>query len=247
MMTSVKNEMKLRTLSLALATVFTALMAMPAQAELTGNIAVVSKYVLRGITKDTESDVATLQGGFDWSHKSGVYVGYWGSGLDYVTPGNVNAQTGFENDVYAGYKMKAGPVGLKFGAIHYLYNQVSDSDATEAVIGAGMFGVLLEAKYLVDDVVWGNKGDIYITADYSHALPNDFKLAGTLGYYVYQDSGKFIASSAESSAFRHINVALSHPLGKSGADMTVTYILGGKDRQSIDQKNAIVLSLSSAF
>ncbi len=245
MMTSVKNEMKLRALSLAMASVFTGLLAMPAHADLTGNIGVVSKYVLRGITNNTESDTATLQGGFDYAHSSGVYVGYWGSGLDYA--GSGNAVTGFENDIYAGYKMKAGPVDLKFGAIRYLYNQVPDSDATEAVIGAGLAGVSLEVKYLLEDVVWGNKGDIYFTADYSLALPKDFKLAGTLGYYIYKDSGRFIVSSAESSAFRHVNLALSHPLGKSGADMTVTYVLGGKDRQGVDQKNAIVLGLSSAF
>lgn len=245
MMKSVKNEMKLRALSLAMASVFMGLMALPAHAEITGNIGVVSKYVLRGITNNTESDTATLQGGFDYAHSSGVYVGYWGSGLDYADKGK--AVTGFENDIYGGYKMKAGLVDLNFGLIHYVYNQVTNSDGTEAVIGATMAGVTLTAKYLTDDVAWGNKGDIYWTADYGYALPKDFKLAGSLGFYTYKDSGQFIPSSKESSAFRHLNLAVSHPLGKSGADMTVTYVIGGKDRQSVDQKNAIVLGLSSAF
>ena len=245
MMTSVKNETKLRTLSLALVSVFACLLAMPAHAELTGNIGVVSKYVLRGITNNTESDTATLQGGFDYSHKSGVYVGYWGSGLDYADKGV--AVTGFENDIYGGYKMKAGPVDLDFGLIHYIYNQVTNSDGTEAVVAATLAGVTFKAKYLTDDVAWGNKGDIHWTADYGIGLPKEFKLAGSLGFYTYKDSGEFIASTVESSAFRHLNLALTHPLGKSGADMTVTYIIGGKDRQGVDQKNAIVLGLSSAF
>ena len=242
----VPNELKGHTLLLAIMTVLSGLMmAGAAHADVTGNIAVVSKYVLRGITNDAESDTATLQGGFDYAHSSGIYVGYWGSGLDYADKGI--AKTGFENDIYGGYKMKAGPVDLNFGAIYYVYNQIQNSDGLEAVVGAGIGGVTFTAKYLTEDLAWGNKGDIYWTADYAQGLPKDFKLAGSLGFYTYQDKGEFIPSTVESSGFRHLNFTLSHPVGKSAADMSITYVIAGENRQGVDQKNALVLALSSSF
>ena len=252
MMTSVKNEMKLRTLSLAMAGVFTGLMTMPAHAELTGNLGVVSKYVLRGITNSksagSENNGAAVQGGFDWSHASGVYLGYWGSSLSYGDASKPSPQTsGFENDLYGGYKFKAGPVGLDVGLIQYLYSAIGDQDGIEAVVNAGIGPVTAGLKYLTTDVLWGNKGDIYWTLGYAHDLPSDFKFAGVLGYYTYKDSGKFIAKSVESSAFRHVDLKLSHPLGKTGADMSLTYTIGGKDRQAVSQSNAIVLGLSTGF
>lgn len=260
MMTSVKNEMKLRALTLSLATVFTGLLAMPAQAEVTGNIAVVSKYVLRGITNTNslgaENDGAAVQGGFDWSHSSGVYLGYWGSSLSYANTdtatGTTNTDsnpqtTGFENDIYGGYKFKAGPVSLDVGLIQYVYTSIGHQDSIEAIVNAGIGPVTLGMKYLTSDVKWGNKGDIYTTLGFTQALPSDFKFAGVVGYYIYKESGEFIASSVESSAFRHVDLKISHPLGKSGADMSLTYIVGGKDRNGLDQPNAIVLGLSSGF
>lgn len=249
MMTSVKNEMKLRTLSLAMAGVFTGLVAIPAHAELTGNIGVVSKYVLRGITTPgSENNGAALQGGVDWSHASGVYLGYWGSSLSYGDPKKPSPQTsGFENDLYGGYKFKAGPVGLDVGLIQYLYSAIGDADGIEAVVNAGIGPVTAGLKYLTQDLAWGNKGDIYWTLGYSQNLPSDFKFAGVLGYYTYKDNGKFIAKTVESSAFRHVDLKVSHPLGKTGADMSLTYIIGGKDRQGLSQSNALVLGLSTGF
>lgn len=244
----VKNKLKPHTLSLTMATVFFGMvMVTPAHAELTGNISVVSKYVLRGITNNTQSDTATVQGGFDYAHSSGIYAGYWGSGLDYADKGS--AVTGFENDIYGGHKLKAGPVDLNFGLIYYVYNQVQNSDGLEVVVGVGIGGVAFTAKYLTDDLIWGNEGDIYWTANYAQRLPKDFKLAGSLGFYTYENSGKFesLLGTTENSAFRHLNFALSHPLGKSGADMSLTYVIGGKNRQGVDQRNALVLALSSSF
>jgi len=245
-----KKVTSLRVLSVAVAASVAGLAApLTAQADITGNIGVYSKYVLRGITSDAENDGTTVQGGLDWSHKSGVYVGYWGSNLDYgkTTASTGTTNTGFENDIYAGYKFKAGPVDLNLGAIYYAYTSVADSDTIEAVIAAGMGPVTVGAKYLTEDVAWGNAGDTYLTVDYAQDLPSEFKFAAQLGYYFYTDSGDFIATSAESSGFRHLNLTLSHPLGKSGANMGITYIVGGEDRQGVQQENAIVLALTSGF
>lgn len=64
-----------------------------------GNIGVLSSYNLRGITNVPENKDATIQGGLDYSHASGFYVGWWGSTLNYGD----DLPNGFENDFYAGY------------------------------------------------------------------------------------------------------------------------------------------------
>ena len=245
-----KKVTSLRVLSVAVAASVAGLAApLAAQADLTGNIGVFSKYVLRGITNNTENDGTTVQGGLDWSHSSGLYLGYWGSNLDYGATRTSTTNTGFENDIYGGFKFKAGPVDINLGVIYYAYTQVLDSDAAEAVVAAGFGPVTVGAKYLTKDVAWGNTGDTYLTVDYGMDLPSEFKFAAQLGYYFYSDSGDFETALAttEDSGFRHLNLTLSHPLGKSGANMGITYIVGGDDRAGVQQGNAVVLALTTGF
>jgi uncharacterized protein (TIGR02001 family) len=228
-----------------------------AEAAVTGNVGVFSKYVLRGMTNNSESDGAAIQGGFDYAHASGLYLGYWGSSLDYTdTAGSGGCKkvgdcsaAGFENDFYGGYAGKAGPIDYTAGVIFYYYLDMDNADGAEVAASASYMGAALGMKYLTKDVVWGNKGDIYWTLGYTAALPSDFKLGGTLGYYTYKKDGKYAVETADSegSAFRHFDLKLSHPIGSSGADMSLTYVLGGKDRYGVDQADTMVLGVSYAF
>lgn len=236
-----------RLASAALAgTVASSALLMPAvaTADVTGNIGVFSKYVLRGITNDTEADNGALQGGFDYTHATGLYAGWWGSSLDY---GSSGTQTGFENDFYAGYAGTAGPVSYNGGVIQYYYMEVDDSNGTELVGSVGYGPVTLGVKYLLTDVAWGNTGDMYWTLGYSTKLPRDFSVGATLGYYVYEDEGDYIPATENDSAFRHLDVSLAHPIGNTGADMSVTYTMGGEDRQGTDQKDALVFGIKYGF
>ena len=245
-----KKVTSLRVLSVAVAASVAGLAApLAAHADLTGNIGVYSKYVLRGMTNNAENDGTTVQGGLDWSHSSGLYLGYWGSNLDYGATRTSTTNTGFENDIYGGFKFKAGPVDINLGVIYYAYTQALDSDAPEAVVAAGFGPVTIGAKYLTKDVAWGNTGDTYLTVDYAQDLPSEFKFAAQLGYYFYSDSGDFESAlgTTEDSGFRHLNLTVSHPLGKSGANMGITYIVGGDDRAGVQQGNAVVLALTTGF
>lgn len=215
----------------------------PAQAELSGNISVVSEYVLRGMTINTESDTAAVQGGFDYAHESGFYAGYWGSSLDYGD----EAASGFENDFYAGYGGALGGFSYDLGLIYYVYTSIDDADAPELAASVGYGPFSLGFKYLMDDVVWGNEGDTYWTLGYETALPKDFAFAATAGFYTYEEEGEFITATEEDSGFRHLDLTLSHPISDTGADMFLTYIVGGEDRDGLDQEDAVVLGLSYGF
>lgn len=258
-MISKSNAFPLRALTAGIGAVLALGVLTPAHAEIAGNLYVVSKYVLRGITSNAENDGAAVQGGVDYSHASGLYAGYWGSNLDY---GNSTSATGFENDIYGGYKFSAGKAAINLGAIYYLYTEVDDSNAAELVASVGFGPVTFGLKYLTDDVVWGNKGDTYWTVDYSTALPKDYNFATTLGYYTYDDSdpGKpgtiATGTTTNDSGFRHLNLTLSHPLGKTvdatgkagaASHVAITYVVGGEDRAGVKQKDAVVLSLGTTF
>lgn len=223
-------------------------MSTAAQAEVTGNVGVVSKYIFRGGgvvggTTDHENDGAAVQGGLNYAHDSGFHANYWGSSLDY---GNADANTGFENDVWVGYSGAAGEFNYDISLFYYHYVSVDDANTPElsATIGYGPFSAGL--AYLVEDVVWGNQGDIYWNLAYTAALPSDFTLGAKLGYYTYKEDGDFITGS-ESSGFKHFDLTLSHPLGATGATMSLTYMKGGKDRFDADIEDAVVIGANFGF
>jgi uncharacterized protein (TIGR02001 family) len=218
-----------------------------ALAETTGNVGVFSQYVLRGITNAPEDDDATLQGGIDWAGESGFYLGYWGSTLSYRTAGA--GSDGFENDFFAGYAGTAGRFNYSLGLIQYYYLNVDDSDLLEFSGSLGIGPVSLGVEYLLQDGAWGNAGDAYWTLNYGADLPAGFSFSATLGYYTYDDADpvRFGLETATISAFRHLDLSLSRAIGDSGAAMSLTYVMGGKDRAGIEQDDALVLAVTYDF
>jgi len=219
------------------------LVPLTTQAGATGNIGIHSEYLLRGIGR--ENDDTAVQGGLDYAHDSGFYVGWWGSNLGYSYDKNVGTDpggNGFENDFYGGFAGAAGDISYKLGVIQYYYINVDDSDLTEILANVGYAGLTLQMQYLASDGVWGNDGDIYWTLGYSLPLPSDFTLGASLGWYTYDDSDNTDMCGAtpgnlcttEDTAYRHLNVTLSHPIANTGANMYVQYTNAGEDRRGND-------------
>ena len=218
-----------------------------ARAETTGTIGVFSQYVLRGITNAPEDDDVTLQGGVDWTGESGFYLGYWGSTLSYRSEGA--GSDGFENDFFAGYAGSAGGLDYSVGLIQYYYLNVDHSDLLEFVGSVGIGSTTLGVVYLLQDGAWGNAGDAYWTLDYGADLPGGVSFAATLGYYTYDDSdpARFGLETTTRSAFRHLDLSLSREMGSTGAVMSLTYVMGGKDRVGTDQGDAVVFAVTYDF
>jgi uncharacterized protein (TIGR02001 family) len=90
--------------------------ATPPPPPVTGNMTLVSDYRFRGISQTLGHPA--IQGGFDYAHASGLYLGNWNS--------NVSSAAGYpggniEMDFYGGYKKAFGDLGLDVGAIYYYY------------------------------------------------------------------------------------------------------------------------------
>ncbi len=124
---------------------------------LTSNIALVSSYRFRGI--DQTFGKPALQGGFDYAHSSGFYVGNWNSN---VSSGAGYPDGNLEMDFYGGYKQAFGDFGIDVGAYLYYYpgseGKVLGTGAhsgavtnKEIYIGGSWKFLSLKYNYSVDD------------------------------------------------------------------------------------------------
>ena len=122
--------MSKKTLALAALTLVSgAVFAQSAPATtLTYNAGVLTDYRYRGITQSRNE--AAVQGGVDYAHKSGFYVGAWASTIkwiaDYSYSGGAKTGTDIsgnvELDVYGGYKFDlAKDVTMDVGVLRYQY------------------------------------------------------------------------------------------------------------------------------
>ena len=167
-----------------------------------GNIAFTTDYLFRGVSQ-TQGGPA-LQGGFDYSHASGFYLGTWGSNVEWVSTGAApyKENSSFEIDLYGGYKGAMGDVGYDIGLITYYYpgDQVAgsnDPDTTEVYLGASWKFLSAKYSYTVSDrfVGWGTsvgnnetKGSYYLELNANYPLQNGWSLLGHVGYQDVKDN-----------------------------------------------------------
>lgn len=104
-----------------------------AAAEVSFNAGVMSQYIFRGVT---QRDSASINGGIDYEHKSGLYAGLWAAQVGTeVNPtghfgGPSSSSMGWEYDIYGGYKTSFGDLGLGAGFTSYQYtNKITSSKA----------------------------------------------------------------------------------------------------------------------
>lgn len=194
---------------LAQALILTGLVGMPALAvaaeaasphTLTGNITLTSDYVFRGVSQ-TQNQPA-IQGGFDYAHSSGLYLGTWASNVGWVKEGGYKNDSSMEIDLYGGYKGAVGDVGYDVGVITYYYpgDQVAaanDPDTTEVYLGASWKFLSAKYSYTVSDrfVGWGTAatngdtdGSYYVELNANYGLDNGWGLIGHVGYQSVKDN-----------------------------------------------------------
>jgi len=152
--------------------------AAPSEHTLTGNVGVYSQYIFRGLTQTDRKPA--LQGGFDYSHSSGLYAGTWASNISWLSDSRTYTSGGsLEWDFYGGFKMNfLEDFFFDVGALYYWYPgaqnyvtalpsppypagsfQGSNSANTFEVYGAiGWKWVSLKASVSVMDQTFGVKG-----------------------------------------------------------------------------------------
>ena len=143
----------------AMALVATVSMGMAQAADpesaLTFNVGVVNNYLYRGISQ-TRGEPA-VQGGLDYAHKSGLYVGAWASSIKWIednSTSTVGVSGPTELDLYGGYKFDLSPgTTLDLGYLRYEYlnnnlqKNTAYSNASTDEVYVGMSTPLFNVKF----------------------------------------------------------------------------------------------------
>jgi uncharacterized protein (TIGR02001 family) len=143
-----------------------------AAAQVEANVTLASDYLFRGVTQ-TNHDPA-IQGGFDWGHDSGFYLGIWASNVDFGGPENI------EIDYYGGWGTETeGGIAFNVGYIYYDYFD-GDLSLQEVYGSVGFFGFTAGVAIEVDGLEGSNN---YYSLDYAYDFEQGFSLYAGVGKY----------------------------------------------------------------
>lgn len=172
------------------------------------NVGAVTEYRYRGISQSRKKPA--VQGGIDFAHNSGFYVGTWASSIKWIKDAGGGADV--EVDVYGGYKGTFGDFGYDVGVLTYQYpdHNLAVSPNTTEVYLAGTFG----------------PG----TLKYSHSTSNLFGFANSKNSYYLDLSAAFDLGSGWSLTphigYQKVKGAANDPFSYTDYSLTLGKDLG---------------------
>ena len=179
--------------------------------QFSGNIALVTDYLYRGISQTSEK--AAVQGGMDYAHApSGFYVGTWASNVDFAED--------LEIDVYGGISGElAGGLSWDVGGMYYIYAS-SDAQPEEnfvevyASTGYTFEGALepsVSAGIAYSPDFFGEDGNaVYLNGSLDLSLPHGFGLSFYVGW---QDVEGDQTTGPDGFNYTHYSIGISKAVG----------------------------------
>lgn len=170
----------------------------PPEHTATANVGIFSEYLFRGIAQ-TAGEPA-LQGGFDYAHASGLYVGTWGSNASWLEDFGAYNRSSLEWDFYGGYKANFGDSDFFWdvGTIYYYYPgrrnpSIVNADTWEIYGALGWKWVSAKLSYSLKDYFGarpnarGDKTDGTLYFDVTANYPVGETGVTLVGHYGYLD------------------------------------------------------------
>jgi uncharacterized protein (TIGR02001 family) len=151
----------------------------------TGNVGLFSEYRFRGISQTFAKPA--IQGGFDYSHSSGIYLGNWNS--------NVSSGAGFpagniEMDFYGGWKKSWDDWGLDVGFIYYYYPGTDANAASGTTLVNPKTGAIHNGRIDNKEIYVGGSWK-WLSAKYYYSTGDYFSAPGTKGSNYLDVSGTY--------------------------------------------------------
>ena len=225
----------------------------------TGNVAIVSDYRFRGISQTFEQPA--IQGGIDYAHSSGFYLGNWNSsvsGLSYADSG------GIEMDFYGGFKKAFGDFGVDVGLLQYYYPGAKAAgtekyDTLEAYVAGSWKWLTLKYSLTMTDWFGVNsvstgttngdsEGSGYLELNASYEIAPKLTLIGHIGQQTVKNYGHLDYVDYKIGATYDMSGWL---LGAAYVDTDADpafYTLTNAQGKSKDLgKGTVVLSVSKSF
>jgi uncharacterized protein (TIGR02001 family) len=210
------------------ALVLTGLVSVPAFAvaaeeesphSLSANVTLTSNYIFRGISQ-TGGDPA-IQGGLDYSHASGFYLGTWASNVGWLQDFQDYDRGSMEIDFYGGFRGPIGSTGLTFdvGGIYYMYpgkndtGGLPDADTGEIYGALGWKWFTVKGSYYLTDEVFGF-GDA--DGSYYLAVSGAYPVAET-GLTLGASWGTFSFENNDGQDYDDWSISATYDMGKLGA------------------------------
>lgn len=215
----------------------------------TSNIGFASEYVYRGIGQTNRKPA--VQGGFDYAHSSGLYVGTWASNVSWLTDGNSTVSNSLEMDFYGGFKNTVGDFAYDVGLLQYFYPGTGYTNNPNTLEGyvAGTYSILtLKYSHSFSDLFgWqGSKNSGYLDLTANYELMPSLNLVAHVGRQKVNGNSSDGASYTDyklgvTKDFSGTVVGLSY-VTTNAASVWYTNLLGkdlGKDR--------VILSITRTF
>ena len=167
------------------------------------NVGVVTDYRFRGISQTRVRPA--LQGGVDFTHSSGLYIGLWASSIRIVRDAGGDGRV--ELDIYGGFRGKAMGDALAYdvGVLRYQYpnSGLATTPNTTEIYGALTFGpATIKYSHSVSDETFGvanSRGSYYLEAAATFDLGNGYALTPHIGHQKFDGSGNNVASYTDLS------------------------------------------------
>lgn len=211
----------------------------------TGNVGAFSEYMFRGVS---QSGGAAVQGGLDYAHDSGLYVGTWASNIGFAGGGEGD-DLGTELDIYAGFGGKIGDVGYDFGAIFYYYTEEDESDTeynTFEIYGGVTLGPVGLKYYYADEAnFFLGDGDAdeagYLMGTLGLPITDSLNFTSSVGFYSGDEIERFL-NDGDEDTYIDYSVGLAKSLD---GGFTMSFQLIDTDIENDDLK--VVVGLKKSF
>ena len=195
---------------------------------LTANVTLASQYRYRG-QMQTNNQPA-IQGGFDFTHASGLYLGNWNSSISWLNDGNSKVSAPVEMDFYGGYKGNLAPnVPFDLGVLQYYYpgdypSGYTSPDTTELYAGLGYGPVLFKYSIAMTNLFG------FADSKYSQYfdLSGNFD-TGFWGLTVNAHVGRQTVRNVTDGAYTDWKLGLTKDFGQ-GLAVSIAYIDTNADR-----------------
>ena len=171
----------------ALALLATAAGSAYAEGEWSGNVALSSDYVWRGISQSNE-DMA-ISGGFDYANGL-FYAGTWASNVDFQ---DEPEDTNVELDFYGGLagETESG-ISWDVGVIYYSYPDAEDSDLDFVELKGALGYSFSSGLDVGGELYWDpDNENIYYQATAGYSFTDAFSVDGSVGNYDFDGGGDY--------------------------------------------------------
>ena len=196
-------------------------------AEISANVALVSDYRFRGISQSDES--IALQGGFDLGFDNGIYIGTWGSTVDFDNADDFDGS--LELDYYVGWGMDIGEnSAIDVGYLYYDYpGDDGDEGDYQELYGSFSWRDLTVGMAYSDDYYGETDTFFYYYAGYSLGLGENLSLDFHLGYNDLEKEGGFLGTDEAS----YIDYSVGITWSVMGVDLGAAYVGTDLDEEDV--------------